>query len=538
MFHRLLRRKQKPTNSIDKAKSTFVATVGTVLPVRKSPDESYGPLFDDVQIQKVFGDSKQFVDLVPRKRERILRRDYDLARQSTEFDLKDFIGSNFDESTIRKAPAYKPDNTTSAREHVSRLWDDLERRNLKNRGSLVALPNSYFVPGGRFEEQFYWDSYFIMLGLAADCRWSDIKGMMKNYSFMLRKFGLIPTANRTYFLSRSQPPFFASMVRLLASHQGLTRTYAEYLPSMLIEYSFWMKGSRSLKEHKGAQSLARVVRMPGGAVMNRYFDNKSTPRPDMPGQDVEVATSSRSHNKEKIFVDIRAAAESGWDFSSRWFDDAREIQTINTTNFVPVDLNCLLYQLERTIAEAYKLIKQPLLAKRYYDKAERRADMIRKYCWSQDDQFFSDYNISTGRASDRMTLAAVFPLFVKIATREQAEDVAVRLERDFLMAGGLVTTLEQTGQQWDSPNGWAPLQWVAIQGLREYGYHELADKIRDRWISTNEKIYISHRKMIEKYDVVNPDNLGGGGEYALQDGFGWTNGVYAALKDEQVKQHE
>ena len=135
----------------------------------------------------------------------------------------------------------------------------------------------------------------------------------------------------------------------------------------------------------------------------------------------------------------------------------------------------------------------------------------------------------------KLTLAALYPLFVRIASSEQAEMVARRVEDDFLKEGGLISTLEENGQQWDSPNGWAPLHWVAIQGLREYGYHGLANRIRDRWLAANEKVYANEKRLIEKYNVVTAGELGGGGEYALQDGFGWTNGVYAALKDEQDK---
>jgi alpha,alpha-trehalase len=361
-----------------------------------------------------------------------------------------------------------------------------------------------------------------------------IEGMVRNYSYMQRKFGIIPTANRNYYLSRSQPPFFALMVKLLARHQGRTRVYAEFLPAMLSEHRFWMKGRRQVNEHIDHLAMARVVQMPNGSVLNRYFDNKTTPRPESRREDVETAGLSRSHNKDKIFLDLRAGAESGWDFSSRWFGDPDEIQSIRTTDIVPVDLNCLLYILESTIAEAYQLLKQPLLARRYRKAAELRAETIVRYCWSSESNFFEDYDFRKGHTTSQLTLAGVFPLFAKIASTEQAAQIARRIEQDFLKAGGLMTTLHYNGQQWDAPNGWAPLQWAAIIGLREYGYHALADEVRDRWLAMNDKVFAERRKMVEKYDVV-AAGLGGGGEYPLQDGFGWTNGVYAALYDEREK---
>jgi alpha,alpha-trehalase len=343
---------------------------------------------------------------------------------------------------------------------------------------------------------------------------------------------MIPTANRTYFLSRSQPPFFAPMVKLLAQHQGRTRTYAEYLPLLLTEYRFWMRGRNITGDHIDRPAYARVVRMPNGVVLNRYFDNKTTPRPESRREDFETAQHAKTENKDKIFLDLRAGAESGWDFSSRWFKEDGKIETIHTTDMVPVDLNALLYILEQTIAEAYTLIKQPLLAKRFRHYAEKRADTINKYNWNSEHGFFCDYDFRAGHVNDKLTLAGVFPLYAKIATTEQAAAVAHMIETQFLKEGGLVSTLVNNGQQWDSPNGWAPLQWIAIQGLREYGYHALANEIKQRWLKSNEAVYVDRVKMIEKYNVVNPGELGGGGEYPLQDGFGWTNGVYAALKDE------
>lgn len=523
-----------PERSKQLAKTAIVSTAGQLMSPGKSPDESYAELFHDVQSARVYSDGKTFVDMIPRKRVRELRREYAMARKDPNFNMEEFVSRHFYEFRPRRGAPYVPDEQTTTRQHVTSLWKELGRRNRKNRGSLFALPHEYIVPGGRFSEQFYWDTYFIMLGLAADDEWQMISGMMKNYAYMVRKFGFIPTANRTYFLSRSQPPFFSYMVKLLARQRGRSRTYAEYLPTMLAEYRFWMKGRRSLREYPDTRAYARVVEMPNGTILNRFYDNKMTPRPESRLEDLETAERSESLNKERIFLDLRAGAESGWDFSSRWFRDPDDIQSIHTTDMVAVDLNCLLYHLEQTIAEAYTLIMQPLLARRFRQAAEKRAESIRKYFWDEKQQFFCDFDVRLGRSTGRLTLAGVFPLYARVATNEQAAAVAAKLEKEFLKKGGLVTTLINNGQQWDAPNGWAPLQWVAIQGLREYGYFELADKIKKRWLAASDRVFATHRKMVEKYDVMTPGSLGGGGEYPLQDGFGWTNGVYAALADEDA----
>ncbi|MBI3889576.1 alpha,alpha-trehalase TreF [Candidatus Saccharibacteria bacterium] len=518
--------------SDEKIKSALVATTGTLLRAQKSPDEALGELFADVQKSRVYDDGMTFMQLIPRKRSQQIKKEYAVEKKDPNFDLREFVNRHF-YSFEHKPSEYYSNSDHTAREHIEELWSVLERKSRRDRGSLIALPNPYVVPGGRFSEQFYWDSYFIMLGLAADKRWGTIEGMMKNYAHMIRKFGFIPTANRTYFLSRSQPPFFSHMVRLLARHNGRRRTYLEYLPYMLAEYRFWVKGRRSVTTHIDTRAFARVVQMPNGVNLNRYFDNKTTPRPEMMWDDLETAKRAQLHDTDKLYLDLRAGAESGWDFSSRWFADPMEISSIHTTDIVPVDLNCLLYHLETTIAETYRLMFQPLLARKFQTLAERRASTMLKYMWSEEEQFFMDYDFRKAKSTASVTLAGVYPLFVKVATPKQAQAVADRIEKDFLKKGGLVTTLIDNGQQWDSPNGWAPLHWVVIQGLREYGHYALADKIKSAWIQTCSGVFDRERKMVEKYDVTSESGLGGGGEYELQDGFGWTNGVMAALLDEK-----
>lgn len=519
---------RKKIKTPDPLKTAVTLTAGSLMRVGKSPDEELGELFTLIQQSQVFPDGKTFVDMVPRKRMRAIREEYTVARNDPHFDLHEFVKRHFYEFIPDGSVAHLPHDPEPIEDHIQRLWRDLRRRNRKTRGSLIALPYHYTVPGGRFSEQFYWDTYFIMLGLAADGHWHEIELMMKNYAYMIRKFGFIPTANRTYFLSRSQPPFFALMVELLASHKG-KRVYVEYLPYLLAEYSFWMKGKSKVASMESGAYL-RLVKMPDGTLLNRYYDNKTTPRPEMLHYDLEVANGRNGHDTDRIFLHMRAAAESGWDFSSRWFRDPMNISTIETADIMPVDLNCMMYTLECTIAKTYDILKQSVLAKQFHGRAARRADAIERYFWSEDQQFYGDYHLVEKTILDRQTLAGVFPLYTGVASKEHAVKTAHKLEKDFLKPGGLVTTLENNGHQWDSPNGWAPLQWVAIQGLRRYEENTLASKVADRWVAIVERVYQSHHALIEKYDVVNEQGLGGGGEYALQEGFGWTNGVYQALK--------
>jgi len=513
----------------DPLKTALVKTAGVLLKNGKDVDENLGELLLDVQRMNVYGDGKTFVDLVPAHRMRSIKEEYKLLKKDPEFDLRDFVTRHFYDATegvYQRVYESSPDHTPL--EHIDELWTFLERRNRVSRGSLLALPHKYIVPGGRFNEQFYWDTYFIMLGLASSNRWRSIEGMMKNYTYQIRKYGYIPTANRSYLLSRSQPPFFSHMVEMLANKKG-KQVLRDYLPYLTAEYRFWMKGKTKLA---GTDHLAyrRLVEMPDESLLNRYYDNKTTPRPESLKEDVETAELSGRVDNRRLYLHLRAAAESGWDFSSRWFMDPLDIKTIHTADIIPVDLNCLLYHLESTIADAYKASFNLLQARQFRQKAKARKQAIQEYLWNEEQGFFRDFNFHHSAQTSVASLAGVFPLFVNMATQEQADRVADVLRKDFLQPGGLVTTLIENGQQWDSPNGWAPLQWVAIKGLRNYGHDDLADEISKRWVELNEKVYAKSQKFVEKYNVESADGLGGGGEYVLQDGFGWTNGVYEALK--------
>ncbi|MEJ2006441.1 MAG: trehalase family glycosidase, partial [Cyclobacteriaceae bacterium] len=278
----------------------------------------------------------------------------------------------------------------------------------------------------------------------------------------------------------------------------------------------------------------RVVRMPDGSILNRYWDNYPLPRPESFREDVILVKDMLSPNEETAdpstrYRHLRAGAESGWDFSSRWFADGEHIETIHTTDIVPVDLNSLLYFLEMKLAQGYDWKGDLQKANAYLERAMARKESIQKYLWDQETGFFVDYDSRNEKPTGVLSLASAYPLYFRIASKEQAKRVAKRLEDEFLMDGGFVTTLMQTGQQWDWPNGWAPLQWITINGLYNYNFNDLGNEAAWRWLERNREVYKATGKMMEKYNVVDVSLLAGGGEYALQDGFGWTNGVALAM---------
>ncbi len=498
----------------------------------KSPDELYGQLFVDVQKNHIFSDDKTFLDMIPNVSAEYINNRYVLEKESSSFYLSDFIDRFF--LTDEPLNNQQFDGPINVEGYIESGWKKLECSADDDRGSLLALPNKYIVPGGRFKEQFYWDSYFIMLGLAADNKWEMIEGMIENVAHMIDRFGFVPTANRTYFISRSQPPFFASMIELLATKKG-DEFVIKYLPYLVSEYEFWMKGSYE-SIAIGQIASNRVVMMPGGEILNRYYDNKCTPRPEAISGDNKTAAEATWRNSSDVYLNLRAAAESGWDFSSRWFDDPANILTIQTIDIIPVDLNCLIYQMELAISKLYRLTNNLDLSKKFELLASKRVNALQHYCWDENEGFYSDYNFVKNKKTGRLTLAAVFPLYSKISTQQQADLVALRLERDFLKQGGLVTTLCESGHQWDKPNGWAPLEWIAIEGLHNYGHNELAEEIKNRWISTNVNGYNVNGILVEKYNVEDIDQPSTCGEYILQQGFGWTNGVFIALSNKNDTQ--
>lgn len=487
-----------------------------------------GKLFEQVQLQNILGDGKTFPDCIPKKSTEEILQDYEKERALPDFDLKIFVDKNF---SLPKAYSsdYQSDSSKSAKQHVEALWNVLTRNPDQEGGSLIALPHPYIVPGGRFREIYYWDSYFTMLGLQVSGRTDMIEHMIDNFSYLIDTIGYIPNGNRTYFIGRSQPPFFSLMVKLLSEHKKNALTH--YLPQLEKEYLFWMRGTDTLSDQLPA--LHRIVKMPDGSILNRYWDENDTPRPEAYKEDVELGHQS-SQNPKDLYRHLRAAAESGWDFSSRWFKDVNSFATIHTTEIIPIDLNCLLLHLEQVLAEAYQQNGNSTKSNEYLNLSEKRKSAILKYCWNESKGFFFDYDFIAKKQKEHYTVAAAFPLFFNVASKEQALQVEHILLDQFLKTGGLTTTLEHSGQQWDAPNGWAPLQWIAFKGLLNYGLVATANQIKTSWTNSNLKVYAKTGKMTEKYDVWNKDGEASGGEYPNQDGFGWTNGVFLAMTSKPI----
>ena len=486
-----------------------------------SPAQRFGALFRAVQMQRLFPDSKTFADAQPRRSDAAIMAAYRRCACTDRAALEAFVRANF---TLPITPTVPPPSgKLSLSAHIDALWPQLTRTlpSVAPGSSALPLPKRFVVPGGRFREMYYWDSWFTMLGLQTSGRQDLVEDMVTDFGSLLDRYGRIPNGTRTYYLSRSQPPFFY----LIAGMSRRADTLPQRTRWLRAEHDFWMRGADRLRP---GQADARVVRLTDGSLLNRYWDDRDDPRDESYREDAELAAANPQRNAPQLYRDLRAGAESGWDFSSRWLGGGRTLATIRTTRIVPVDLNSLLYGLERSIADNCRVLRDDPCTRRYTIAAQARATAIARHLWNSRG-YYADYDLDAGRVSNAQTAAMAFPLFVGIASRERARATTTALA-PLVGEGGLRTTLIDTGQQWDDPNGWAPLQWIAISGLERYGEAPLARRIASRWLATVTREYDASSKLLEKYNVV--ERLpGGGGEYPLQDGFGWTNGVTRALQE-------
>ncbi|MGQ4582765.1 alpha,alpha-trehalase TreF [Lysobacter sp. F60174L2] len=504
------------------------ARVARVAPADSlGPADRYQELFVAVQMQRVFPDSKTFVDCAPLAApERILEA-YRARHDQPDFDLAGFVHEHFQPEAAHESD-YVSDPERSLVEHIDGLWSVLTRQPREHpvRSSLLPLPNPYVVPGGRFGEMYYWDSYFTMLGLAASGRRDLLRHMADNFAYLIDTFGHVPNGNRSYYLSRSQPPVFALMTELF-EREGVREALA-YLPRLRREHAFWMDGGEDLRP---GEVHRHCVRMDDGALLNRYWDDRDTPREESYLEDVTTARAC-DRPAHEVYRELRAGAASGWDFSSRWCGGDGALTSIRTTAIVPVDLNSFLHKLEEQIAELGAAAGDEVAASEFAHRASARRHAIDRWLWSDAHGTYLDYDWRDGQPRPQPNAAMTTPLYVGIASPAQAAGVANAVRNRLLDRGGLATTCVANGEQWDRPNGWAPLQWMAILGLADYGESALAGDIRRRWLRTVSDVYRREGKLVEKYDVrATPDDAhgGGGGEYPLQDGFGWTNGVTRML---------
>ena len=380
------------------------------------PQALFGDLYADVELEHIFPDSKEFADATPKSPPPEIVALYHAQKPNSPEGLKRFVVTHFELPSEAATPQAASEQVP-IRRHIDALWTLLTREEptVAPYSSLLPLPRPYVVPGGRFRELYYWDSYFAMLGLAESGRQDLLEDMAKNFANLIDTYGHAPNGTRSYYLTRSQPPFFFEMVGLL-SPADPAAAFARYLPELKAEYAFWMEGANDLK---AGDAHRHAVALDDGSILNRYWDDSDAPRDESDREDVMLAAATQRPSEE-IYRDIRAGAESGWDFSSRWFADSRTLASIDTTEIIPVDLNALMFGLENAIRAGCERARDHDCAEDFAKRAAARRAAADRYLWDPSRGVYLDYRWTQKRRNDEVTAATLYPLFTRLASDAQA----------------------------------------------------------------------------------------------------------------------
>lgn len=400
-----------------------------------------------------------------------------------------------------------PDDVIEARSYIRNYWSKVERFHPQDDESLLGLPKPYLVPSYRiktgfdYNELYYWDSYFMVQGMLDEEHKELVCGILENLASLFKRFKVIPNASRTYLTGRSQPPLLTSFIFDVYQTYKMDDTWLKnFIEIAEAEYKTVWMGVKKPNERQVFEGLSR------------YYDIN--------------------------YLHDLAEAESGWDMTPRF--DRRAL------NFLPVDLNALLYKYETDFARAYRIFGDKRAVARWDDVAKLRKETMDKLMWDRFKGLYFDYNYVKQKRGVTSSLAAFFPMWAGMVDEKQAAALVKSLRR-FEHKGGLATTdalplgqfvLGSVPTQWAYPNGWSPLHFLVIKALERYGYHRDARRIAMKWLKTNLQWFNEEHVFLEKYNVVSPEKPPVKGLYPSQTGFGWTNGVFERLSRDYVDRLE
>ena len=395
------------------------------------------------------------------------------------------------------------EDVTEARQYVAKYWSKVERFHPKDDESLLGLPKPYLVPSYRaktgfdYNELYYWDSYFMIQGMLDEPHQELVMGILENLESLFERYKVIPNASRTYLTGRSQPPFLTTFIFDLYQQFNLADAWLEtHMAVAQKEYETVWMGVKKPNERQVYKGLSR------------YYDIN--------------------------YLHDLAEAESGWDMTPRF--DRRAL------NYLPVDLNALLYKYETDFARVAKMRGNMREAARWDNLAEERKKVMNQLMWDKIRGLYYDYNFVKKKRGNVSSLAAYFPMWAGMVDEKQAAALVKALRR-FEHKGGLSTTdalplgqfvLGSLPTQWAYPNGWAPLHLVVIRALERYGYHSDARRIAMKWLKSNMQWFNQEQVFLEKYNVVSPEKPPLKGLYPSQTGFGWTNAVFERLCQDYI----
>jgi len=405
---------------------------------------------------------------------------------------------------------------------------------------LLYLPKPYVVPGGRFNEMYGWDSYFIQLGLLRDGEIELAKDMADNFLYEIRLYGRILNANRTYYLTRSQPPFLTEMLLGVYRKTGDRAWLAGSVDAAEKYYGYWTREPH-LTPQTGLSRYIDLGEGPSPEVLSSEINDAGHTHYDLVREyfrthrvtDYDV---SRFYDRQRdqltpaFYKADRSMRESGFDPSSRFGPFNADI-----LDYDPVCLNSLLYVMENDMAEILQIVGREAEAPSWRARAKERAERVNQLMWDAHDGLYYDYNFEQKQVRRYPFLTTFYPLWAGIASAKQAARVRESLGK-FERPGGLRTSANQSGDQWDAPFGWAPLHLIAVEGLRRYGYNEDAERIAEKFLSMVHHEFRQTGTILEKYDVERrAADIRGEVRYGYSSnevGFGWTNGVFKVLVDE------
>ncbi|XP_066158473.1 trehalase-like isoform X1 [Euwallacea fornicatus] len=517
----------------------------------------HGRLLDTIQMAKIYEDSKTFVDMKMKYSPNETMAKFDLfmldykEKKPTREEVKKFVEVTFepvgqefedwDPEDWKAHPAFLnkigDEEFRSWAKKLNDIWKILGRKMKdevkvhKDRYSIIWVPNPVIVPGGRFREFYYWDTYWIVQGLLLSEMHNTVRGILENFLYIVDHYGHIPNGGRVYYLARSHPPLMVPMIKSYYEYSGDKDFIKKHLPIMEKEFDFWMTYH------------TKVVNMDGKNYTLAYYGDRSQgPRPESYSEDVESATIFKEQSKkESFYSELKAAAESGWDFSSRWFvtnsTNKGNLTNIKARSIVPVDLNAMIYWNAVLLAE-FNAISGYDDKMRYYSQiAQDWIVATTAVLWHEEIGTWLDYDIQNQVKRDYFYPTNIAPLWTGCYNKTEKEKIVRSVlkylqNKNIKYPGGVPSSVEHTGEQWDYPNAWPPLQHIMIVGLNNTGDESavrLAFELAESWVRSNYKAFKETDAMYEKYDSTVFGGGGGGGEYEVQLGFGWSNGVIMDL---------
>ncbi|XP_044253277.1 trehalase-like isoform X2 [Tribolium madens] len=516
-----------------------------------------GSLLHMVQMSRVFPDSKIFVDMKMQHDEKTTLENFDQFLKTTNSrpnrkEIKKFVNEHFKhfqefDNWVPPDFTPKPDfldrisdsEIRDFAQKVVKIWPRLARKIKKEVlessefFSLLPVPNGFVVPGGRFREFYYWDSYWIMKGLLLCQMHETVKGMLDNFALIIRKYGFLPNGARVYYLNRSQPPLLSIMVGEYLKVTNDTEWLRKNIDILDKELQYFLENK-----------LTTVIKNGIKYSLAHYVANSDTPRPESYFEDIKSAKILKSEEaRAELWKDLKSAAESGWDFSSRWMVDyvggtKTNLTHIQTRRIIPVDLNAFLCQAFQKLSEFYTILDDHKSAIFWLQKSHLWQQNLEQVFFDHMDGVWYDWDNGLNRPRKGYYASNLTPLWTQCYHPENSAYLGQKavqyLSKNGILDfdGGIPASLINSGEQWDFPNAWPPLQSIVIFGLDRTGDFEAqktAQDLAQKWIRSNLESFHETGQIFEKYNVQYSGQSGRGGEYDVQHGFGWTNGVLFEL---------